>query len=111
MEKIPFAAAPVGDGAGGSDIIMYMTRRYYERFDTFIIEKSGQQCIVKAVPQRKADNFWEYIVQLVDSEYESILDANACQPGDTTRFLSNVMPEYHSEGYTKAQSNIEKHRT
>ena len=21
------------------------------------------------------------------------------------------MPEYHSEGYTKAQSNIEKHRT
>jgi len=111
LKRVPFAAAPTGNGAGGSDIVMYMTERYYERFDTFIIEKSGQQCIVKAVPQRKADNFWEYIVQLLDSDYESILDSNACQIGDTTRFLSNVMPEYHSEGYTKVQSNIEKHRT
>jgi hypothetical protein len=104
LKRVTFAAVPTGDGAGGSDITMYMTERYYERYDTFIIEKSGQQCVVKAVPQRKADNFWEYIVQLVDSDYESILDINACQPGDTTRFLSNVMPEYHSEGYVKAQS-------
>jgi hypothetical protein len=28
----------------------------------------------------------------------------------TTRFLSNIMPEYHEEGFTKYQSNIEKHR-
>ena len=80
LKRIAFAAAPTGNGAGGSDITMYMTERYYERYDTFIIEKSGQQCIVKAVPQRKADNFWEYIVQLIDSDYESILDVSACQP-------------------------------
>ena len=104
LKRIPFVAVPTGDGAGGSDIVMYMAERYYERYDTFVIEKSGQQCIVKAIPQRKADNFWEYIVQLVDSDYESILDVNACQPGDLTRFISNVMPEYHSEGYVKAQS-------
>lgn len=29
----------------------------------------------------------------------------------TTRFLANIMPEYHSEGFTKYQSNIEKHRS
>lgn len=111
LKRIPFVAAPTGDGAGGSDIVMYMAERYYERYDTFVIEKSGQQCVVKAIPQRKADNFWEYIVQLVDADYESILDVNSCQPGDLTRFISNVMPEYHSEGYVKAQSSVEKHRT
>lgn len=57
--------------------------------------------MLKLFLKEKADNFWEYIVQLIDSDYESILDAEACQPGDTTRFLSNVMPEYHSEGYTQ----------
>lgn len=111
LKRVAFAAPPTGDGAGGSDITMYFTERYYERYDTFIIEKSGQQCVVKTVPQRKADNFWEYVVQLIDSDYEAILDANSCQVGDTTRFLSNVVPEYHSEGYVKAQSNVEKHRT
>ena len=111
IKKVEFAAVPVGNGAKGSDIIMPLKERYYERYDTFVIEESKQQVIVKAIPQRKADNFWEYIVQLVDSDYESVLDVQACQPGMYTRFISNVMPEYHSEGYVKAQSNIEKHRT
>lgn len=104
IKKVEFAAVPVGDGAKGSDIIMPLKERYYERYDTFVIEESKQQVIVKAIPQRKADNFWEYIVQLVDSDYESVLDVQACQPGMYTRFISNVMPEYHSEGYVKAQS-------
>lgn len=111
LKRVPFVAVPEGNGANGTDITMFMSERYYERFDTFIIEKSGQQCLVKAVPQRKADNYWEYVVQLIDSDYESILDESACQVGDNTRFLSNVMPEYHSEGYTKGQSNVEKHRS
>jgi hypothetical protein len=110
VKRIEFAAAPVGDGTGGADITMYFKERYYEKFDTFKIDDSRQQCIVKAVPQRKADNFWEYTVQLIDSDYSSVLDANACQLGMTTRFLSNIMPEYHEVGYTKYQSNIEKHR-
>lgn len=111
MKRIPFVAKPSEDGAGGSDIKMHFGERYYERYDTFIIEESGQQCIVKSVPQRKADNYWEYIVQLISSDYEAILDSDACEIGMQTRFLSNTMPEYHSEGYTKGMSNAEKHRT
>ena len=89
---------------------MYFKERYYEKYDTFKIDGSRQQCIVKATPERKADNFWEYTVQLIDADYSSILDAASCQLGMTTRFLSNIMPEYHEEGFTKYQSNIEKHR-
>lgn len=50
----------------------------------------GQQLIVKATPQRKADVFWEYTCQLIDADYTSILDAASCQAGMTTRFLSNL---------------------
>lgn len=110
VKRVEFAAAPVGTGAGGADITMYFKERYYEKYDTFKIDGSRQQCIVKATPVRKADNFWEYTVQLIDADYSSILDASACQLGMTTRFLSNIMPEYHEEGFTKYQSNIEKHR-
>lgn len=110
VKRVEFAAPPVGDGAAGSDITMYFKERYYEKYDTFKIDASRQQGIVKTTPQRKADDFWEYTVQLIDSDYSSILDANACQVGMTTRFLSNIMPEYHELGFTKYQSNIEKHR-
>lgn len=89
---------------------MYFKERYFEKYDTFKIDGSRQQCIVKATPQRKSDNFWEYIVQLIDADFSSILDATACQLGMTTRFLANIMPEYHEIGFTKYQSNIEKHR-
>lgn len=110
IKKIPFAAAPSGTGEGGTEITMYLTERYYEKFDTFKIDESRQQCIVLTVPVRKADNFWEYTVRLIDSDFSAILDSNACQAGMTTRFLSNIMPEYNEIGYTKYQSNIEKHR-
>jgi hypothetical protein len=89
---------------------MYFKERYYEKYDTFKVDNSRQQLIVKATPQRKADDFWEYTVQLIDSDFSSVLDATACQLGMTTRFLSNIMPEYHEFGFTKYQSNIEKHR-
>ena len=110
VKRVEFAAAPVGNGSGGSDITMYFKERYYEKYDTFKIDNSRQQCIVKLTPERKADEFWEYTVQLIDSDFSSILDVNACQLGMTTRFLSNIMPEYHEFGFTKYQSNIEKHR-
>ena len=110
IKRVEFAAAPTGVGAGGSDITMYFKERYYEKYDTFKIDGSRQQCIVKATPERRGDNLWEYTVQLIDSDYSSELDLSACQMGMTTRFLSNIMPEYHEEGYTKYQSNIEKHR-
>jgi hypothetical protein len=57
IKRVEFAAAPTGDGSGGSDIIMYFKERYYEKFDTVKIDGSRQQFIVKTTPQRKADNF------------------------------------------------------
>jgi hypothetical protein len=63
-----------------------------------------------AAPIRKADNFWEYTVRLIDNSYTSVLDATSCQIGMDTRFITNYKTEYHSEGFTKFQSNIERHR-
>ena len=43
-------------------------------------------------------NYWEVAVRLVDNNYDTILDVNACQPGDKTRWISAHMPELHEEG-------------
>lgn len=110
IKRVEFAAAPDGDGANGSDIIMAFKERYYEKYDTFRIEGSRQMCIVKQGPFRKSDNYWEVVVQLIDNDYQSVLDTSATQPGMTTRFLTNYHPELSEEGYTKYQSNIERHR-
>ena len=109
IKEVEFAAAPVGDGAAGADVLMYFKERYYEKYDTFKVNGSRQQFIVKTTPVRKADNFWEYTVQLIDADYSAIVDANSCQLGMKSRFLSNIMPEYHEIGFVKYQSNIEKH--
>jgi hypothetical protein len=66
--------------------------------------------MVVSRPQRLGDNYWQVSVRLVDNNYDTILDASACQPGDKTHWISAHMPELHEEGYTKWQSNIEKHR-
>lgn len=106
IKRVEFAAVPSGDGSGGADITMYFRERYYEKYDTFKVDNSRQQLIVKTTPQRKADDFWEYTVQLIDADFSSVLDSNACQVGMTTRFLSNIMPEYNEIGYTKYQSKL-----
>ena len=98
IKRIKFAAVPVGDGSNGSEITMYFTERYYEKNDTFVIELSKQQCFVMAAPIRKADNFWEYSVRLIDNTYTSVLDATACNIGMETRFITNYQPELHEEG-------------
>ena len=110
IKRVEFAAVPTGNGEGGSDITMYFKERYYEKYDTFKTDETRQQFIVKTTPQRKADNFWEYTVQLIDADFSATLDVSGCQVGMTTRFISNIMPEYHEEGFTKYQSNIEKNR-
>ena len=51
IKRIEFAAVPEGDGAGGTEIIMAFRERYYEKYDTFKIENSGQQCMVVSRPQ------------------------------------------------------------
>ena len=77
---------------------MAFKERYYEKYDIFKIEKTGQQCFVVARPVRKADNYWEVTVRLIDNDYKSVLDLSGCQIGDTTRFQSNAVPEMHEEG-------------
>ena len=110
IKRVEFAAVPIGTGTNGGDIIMAFKENYYQKYDTFRIEGSRQQCIVKSVPVRRGDNYWEVIVQLIDADYSSILDTTATQPGNTTRWISNYHPELSEEGYTKYQSNIERHR-
>ena len=77
---------------------MAFRERYYEKYDTFKIENSGQQCMVVSRPQRLGDNYWQVSVRLVDNNYDTVLDASACQPGDKTRWISAHMPELHEEG-------------
>lgn len=110
IKRVEFADVPTEDGAGGTEIVMAFKERYYEKYDIFKIDKTMQQCIVVSRPVRKADNYWEVVVRLIDNDYSSVLDLSGCQIGDTTRFQSNAMPEMHEEGYVKYQSNIEKHR-
>ena len=98
IKRVEFAAAPVGDGSVGSDVTMYFKERYYEKYDTFKVDNSRQQLIVKTTPQRKADDFWEYTCQMLDADYSAVLDATSCAAGMTTRFLANIMPEYHEIG-------------
>lgn len=110
IDRPEFADVPTQFGENGTEITMAFKKRYYEKYDIFQIEKTRQQCLVIARPVRKADNYWEVLVRLIDNDYSSVLDIDGCNIGDTTRFLSNAHPEMHEEGYIKYQSNIEKHR-
>lgn len=110
IKRIEFADVPQGNGANGTEIVMAFKERYYEKYDIFSIDGSGQQCMVVTRPIRKADNYWVVTVRLIDNDYSSVLDESVCQKGDTTRFISNAVPELHEEGYCKYQSNVSKHR-
>jgi len=109
IKRVPILRVE-GDGCNGSDILFYFPENYYQKFDTFIIEKTRDLIIVMNRPQRLRDNEFLVIGKINDSDYTS-----AIVPGDLTgvmtRFVTNYMPELHEEGYTKYQSNTEKHRT
>ena len=64
IKRIEFAAIPEGDGAGGTEIIMAFRERYYEKYDTFKIENSGQQCQVVSRPVRKGDKLSQIVTAL-----------------------------------------------
>lgn len=110
IKRIPFAQAPSGDGANGSEIKMYFSENYYQFEEIFKIEDSGQQCYVTSNPVRLNDHLWEVTVRLIDNDYSEILDETACQPGALTRFIGNAKPEMHDCGFVKYQSNVEKMR-
>lgn len=108
IDRIEFAETPTH--LIGQEYLVKFTRRYYEKFDTFKIDGSRQMMIVLREPVRATDGTFEYVCQLITSDYSSTLDLNKCQAGMATMFVSNYHPEYHSEGYTKFQSNVERHR-
>ncbi len=110
IKRVELAAKPEGTGENGSEIVMAFKERYYEKYDIFKHDKTMQQFIVVSRPVRKADNYWEVTCRLIDNDYNSSIDLNDYNIGDTTRFQSNAMPELHEEGYVKYQSNIERHR-
>ena len=69
IKRIPFAAVPAETGEGGTDICFAVTERYFEKYDIFKIDNSGQQCIVVERPVRRADNYWEVTARLIDNDY------------------------------------------
>ena len=111
IKRVPIISIDGGEtvGQGGSFVTMYFGERYYEKFETFQIISTKQQCIVLQAPRRKADNYWEYVVQLIDNTGEDSLDTKSLT-GAETRFLTNINPEFSDQGYTKFQSNVENHR-
>ena len=98
IKKVEFAEVPIGDGANGTEITMAFKENYYQKYDIFRIDKTKQQCQVVSRPIRKRDDYWEVQVRLIDNDYDTTLDTDGCQIGDTTTFQSVAMPELSEEG-------------
>lgn len=98
IKKVEFAAVPEETGENGSEITMYFKERYLEKYDIARIDKTQQQFTVVAEPIRKKDDFWAYQVRLIDNNYDTVLDTDGCQIGDTITFQSNAHPELSEQG-------------
>lgn len=107
VKRIPILAVD-GGGNASQEIIFQFPEHYYEKNDVFVVEETRQQFFVLAAPYRRSDACWEYVCRLVAADYVEVSDVAS---GQTTRFLTNHQPELHEDGYTKYQSNIERHRT
>ena len=110
VKRLPILAVD-GDGKDGSEIIFHFPEHYYELYDVFVIEETRDQFMVIMAPVRRSDGDVEYVCRLVDNDYQSSIEDPEALVGLETRFITNHMPELHETGYTKYQSNIEKHRT
>ena len=110
IKRVPLVAAPEGSGLNAGDVKFYFPENYYQKYDTFVVERTRQQFIVLNRPQRLRDNCWLVIAKILDNDYDSVVDPTTAA-GFQTRFVTNYHPELHSEGYTKYQSNCEKMRT
>ena len=110
IKKVEFAEVPTETGENGTEITMAFRENYYQKYDIFRIDKTKQQCQVVSRPIRKREDYWEVQVRLIDNDYDTILDTDGCQVGDTTTFQSVAMPELSEEGYSKFQSQMERHR-
>lgn len=95
IKRVPFTAVPEGDGLNGSDILFRFAENYYQKHDVFIIEKTRQLIWVYTRPQRISDKEFLVVGKILDNDYSSVLDLSGCNPGDTTRFITNQQPEMH----------------
>lgn len=109
IKKIEFADVPDGDGENGGEITFAFRERYFEKYDIFQIDETRQQCIVVERPIRKRDDYWQVTARLIDNNYDTVLDITGCQPGMTATFKSVAVPELSEEGYSKFQSQTERH--
>jgi len=89
---------PAETGENGSEITMAFKENYYQKYDIFRIDKTKQQCQVVSRPVRKRDDYWEVQVRLVDNNFDTLLDTDGCQIGDTTTFQSTANVELSEEG-------------
>jgi len=86
-----------GDGANASEVKFYFPENYYQKYDTFIEERSRQQFIVVNQPQRLSDKCYLVIAQINDNDYDSQKDP-LVEKGAWTRFITNAVPELHDQG-------------
>lgn len=98
VKKVEFAEKPSELGENGNEITMAFKENYYQKYDIFMIDESRQQCIVLSHPIRKRDDYWQVQVRLLDNDYSSILDDDACEAGMTTTWKSVSVPELSEEG-------------
>lgn len=82
----------------GIEFPIAFKERYYELNDTFMVDETKQMFIVMSSPIRKADDFWEYTVRLMDSNPGAEVITAALVSGAETRWIGNVMPELHEYG-------------
>ena len=92
IKRIPLIAAPEGSGLNAGDVKFYFPENYYQKYDTFVVENTRQQFIVTNRPQRLRDNCWLVIAQILDNDYDSVVDP-ATVAGCQTRFVTNYHPE------------------
>lgn len=108
IKKVQILAVD-GKGANAGEIKFYFPENYYQKYDTFIEERSRQQFIVVAQPQRISDTCFMVCAQINDNDYDSERD-DLVDKGAWTRFITNAVPELHDQGYTKYTSNTEAYR-
>ena len=58
IKRVALAAAPVGDGANGTEIEMIFKENWYQLHEIFKFDHTGQQFFVVSRPVRLADNAW-----------------------------------------------------
>ena len=91
IKRLRMLAAPEGTGECAGDVKFYFDENYYQKYDTFIIERTRQQFIVLNRPQRLRDKCWLVIAKILDDDYDSVVLGGAAV--DTTRWISNNHPE------------------